>query len=111
MHASEAAATAHPGEPAPGMHAAEPAAVHPAEATAAVHSAAAEAATAVTSAATEAAATAAAPESRRCESKRRDHTSNDAITRLLIHPIPPLLQHSRPAGKEISRPNSFGDFK
>src|SRR5689334_20516278 len=92
MHASEAAA-ARPGE-SPGMHAAEAAAVHPAEAT-----------PAVTSTAPEAAATTAAPESRRCESKRRrDHTSNDAITRLLIHPIPPLLQHSRPAGWRSADP-------
>ena len=101
MHASEAAA-ARPGE-SPGMHAAE--------ATAAVHPATAEAAPTVTSTAPEAAATTAAPESRRCESKRRrDHTSNDAITTLLIHPIRPLLQHSRPAGWS-SRSNSFDDFK
>jgi hypothetical protein len=88
------------------MHAAE-AAVHPTatEASAVHPTAPAEAAPAVTSAASEAAATTAAPESRRRESKRcGDHTSNHAITTSVIHPIPPLLQQSCPAGRRSADP-------
>jgi hypothetical protein len=98
VHATKAGPTVHASEPASGMHAAE-AAVHP--------TAPAEAAPAVTSAASEAAATAttAAPESRRRESKRcGDHTSNHAITTSVIHPIPPLLQQSCPAGRRSADP-------